>query len=357
MERLIQNYPPRRVAFNVVEDNLPSDVIVRVDGGSYACRVDYQDHDDETLEHFGRLFNNGNKFIHVVTFNNTPEEEVARYNRRTSYYEAFVLQLHNEQFLQRYQYSYAQAQNIETAKDYVSLRTEKMSPEKYLLMCQEQIEAFIADGYTGKFMLNLPCPGTHNSTVGQRNRLTIWLNRMLNVMKETLPLELRDKLMFSLHCYPGLDRTIDLSQVYQALSDYGFADIPVGFTEVGLHQDELKDLEDDEIPEIISGIVKDVKDQMRPIDILGHHVLSHTEGFGAIDNDGLTETGELVYALVATPDPDPVPEPEPECVIEYLGRGKHGIGYRYKGTKSGRTRYFSTWRKPKNPEQKFCPRI
>ena len=341
---MIANYPDRGVDERVIEQHIAMGVVVRVDGGSAACRLDYEDVSDERLGHYSRLAAMGHDFIHVVNFNKSPQEEKTRYDRRVSAgVIARDLQLHNEQYLKRYSQSVEQAQSDEKAKLYVGPNTEKMSPSKYVKMCKDYATPFLSD-HRGKFIVNLPFPGSHNITEGQRNRLTQWLEGMLKALKNAG--NFRNRIKFSIHAYPGIGIRPDMAQVHTALARHGFSDIPICFTEAGLTQDEVKKLSPEQIVEENERIIDALQEQMRPIDELGFHVLSHRLGYGAIDNDGLTDVGRLMFSYLEDQEP-------PTCKVEYVGTA-WPFGHRYRVTKDGRTRNHSVFRKPSNPQEYFC---
>ena len=341
---MIANYPDRGVSELVVEANIPKGVVIRVDCGSAACRLDYEDVSDDRLAHYARLAASGYEFIHVVTFNRGVEEEKARYDRRVSAgVVARDIQLHNEQYLKRYSQSIEEAQESPVDRMYVGRNTEKMTPAKYLKMCKDYATPFMAE-HRGKFILNIPAPGSHCGTQGQRNRLTNWLQGMFSELQK-YP-ELHDRIKFSVHAYPGVGVRFDLSEIRYKMQVYGFENVPLVFTEAGLTQEEVSVLTPEQIVSENERIQNDIKEQLTPIDEMGFHVLSHKKGYGAISDAGITAVGNILFTFLDEPS-------EPRCKVEYIGSA-WPYGHRYRVTKDGKTRNYTRFRKLEDPIAHYC---
>lgn len=111
---------------------------IRLNGGTVSQKVMPHDWSDHMISKWAQLQElYGLKYMFVVNFNDTPQSQWAFYNRLKKGGIQFEgIELGNEQYLPKF------AESKVDKYDEVTDRTKDMTPDKYIQMCNEYIEAF-----------------------------------------------------------------------------------------------------------------------------------------------------------------------------------------------------------------------
>lgn len=109
---------------------------IRVQGGTNSQKSYSSDWSDETITLWSKVQKDfGCKYIYVVNFNDTPQNQLALYKRFTDKGIKFdSIELGNEQYLPKFAAS--------KPKEEVTKRTSNMTPTKYISMSEEYIKIF-----------------------------------------------------------------------------------------------------------------------------------------------------------------------------------------------------------------------
>jgi len=372
--RPIFNFPIRQnVEWNQIRDHCPHHCTLRIPGGAFAVRTDIDTEEalEIALPHL--LFLNENRtdidFIYVMDLDDDVEEALATVNMlRSRGLTISAIQLHNEQWLPRYEKSVEQAASHEKDKLFVSETMQQMTPEKYVDLCMTTVVTIETSAPSiWNYILNSPFPNFTNST-GQYNRLHEWTDRMYARLAEHMgQSNFRKRIRLSIHPYVDA-QTISMDSVLDLLAHHGLEDIGLWTTEHALPESTaermMKAGQYDELVNKQTTLWGDHAMKRRPQDRWGCHSLYQREGWGLISEDGPTPFMDALYNSI-WPILGGIPEEEPEpcdCSVEYVGHPWVRIStfrwsrrHTYMVTKAGSTETHHRKKKVADPMAEFCP--